>query len=348
MAEVGAVRKLNVVMEVGRLDGNHVGRAYCLWLLATELGHRFRIVGSGPLWEPLRDSPFADDCIERCRATAVVSGADVVIVRHPLADTLGRAMAYGRPVLLDVDEPLWEQLFGYRPGQQLRVVAGKVRRRQDPRLHLRLRRVSRRLPTLISNDALRALYPGATVVPHVRADHGSPPMPGGDTLRVAFVGTWRSAKGVELLRSAIARVPDVELVATMDPPGDAAVREHWVGQTTLDEGRQLLRTCQVAAVLSEDTPWTRMQLPVKLIDAMEGGRVVLASDLPPIRWALGDCGVIVPAGDEEAVVGAIARLSCAGDLVDAGARARRRYEDRYRPDVVAPRFDAALRWVLSS
>ncbi len=340
------MRELNVVMEVGRLDGNHVGRAYCLWMLARELGHRFRVVGSGSLWEPVRGSAFAEDCVERGDAQSVLGAADVVIARQPLPDTLGRAITYERPLLLDVDEPLWEQLFGYDRRRRARVVVGKIRRRQDPRPHLQMRRVARRLPILVSNPALEALYPGATIVPHVRADHGPSRLPDGDMLRVAFIGTWRSTKGVDLLRRAIARVPDVELVATMEPPVDAGPREHWLGQTTLEEGRRLLQSCHVAAVLSQDTRWTRMQLPVKLIDAMEGGRVVLASDLPPIRWALGDCGVVVRPGDGEAVVGAIEALRHAPDLRATGARARQRYEERYRPAVVAPAFDGALRQAL--
>jgi glycosyltransferase involved in cell wall biosynthesis len=72
--------------------------------------------------------------------------------------------------------------------------------------------------------------------------------------------------------------------------------------------------------------------PLVLLEAMSAGLPIVASDHSGIPWTVrdGEEGIIVPAGDVEALGEAIARLREDGDLRAAlGAAGRRRYEAAY-------------------
>jgi glycosyltransferase involved in cell wall biosynthesis len=98
-------------------------------------------------------------------------------------------------------------------------------------------------------------------------------------------------------------------------------------------------------VPSADTPFARAQLPVKLIDAMMAGRAVIASDLAPIRWALGGTGVLVRPGSAHELVLALRRLTVdeSTGVSYLGALARERALAHFTPQAVAPALAAAVR-----
>jgi glycosyltransferase involved in cell wall biosynthesis len=195
------------------------------------------------------------------------------------------------------------------------------------------------LPVLVGNPSLLELYPGATVVPHVRVPRPVVAMPQGP-LTVAFVGTVRPGKGLDLVRDAVAAV-GAGLLITADAPLDARPGERWVGTTTVEEGRAIVEQAHAAAVLSEVGSWRDHQLPVKIVDAMLAGRVVVGSRLAPITWALGDSGLVVDR-THAAIVAALESLQDPATRAAIGDAARERSLSMFTPGAVAPVFERVL------
>jgi glycosyltransferase involved in cell wall biosynthesis len=71
--------------------------------------------------------------------------------------------------------------------------------------------------------------------------------------------------------------------------------------------------------------------PIKLFEAMAAGRVVIASDLPPIREVVrdGENGLLVPAGDPSAWIAAVERVRAEPAAALAMAEAARRTAASY-------------------
>lgn len=330
-------------------EENGLGRAFALWLIAKELGWEIRIVAPAtdkPWWPLAQENAFLDDL--EADAGGAAAWCDVLLALKPWPGSLDRAIELGRaqrkPVALDVDDPDWEGMFGERRRRQIATFA-KLSARGRPPLHAyRLRRAASRLSAvLVSNPALDRWYPNATVIPHGRL----PRAPGSTHQRskeieIAFVGSVRPHKGVEILRQAVECAGGMRLTITGTAPIDARPNEHWTGETSLEEGLAILDRADVVAIPSHDWTYSRGQLPVKLIDAMMAGRAVVGSDLGPIRWALGGAGIVVPPADVEALAGALDSLRSPAIRVDLGARARERALATFTPSAIAPNLAAAL------
>jgi glycosyltransferase involved in cell wall biosynthesis len=331
---------------------NSLARAYCLWLLAQELRWGATIVTppGGDLWPPVVGTQFSRHVVTWAELRET---HDVVVAVKPLLASFGVALDYCRsnnlPLLLDMDDPDWEARYGYSDWQRLRVAIAMLRRGRSPLPYQRLRREARRAPRTLSNPVLAEQWPGV-VIPHVRLPYETvSPAPSKGALRVAFVGTPRGHKGLEVLRSAIAQVPGSRLSVTADPPPDARPHESWLGPTTMQESLAVLRDTDCVVIPSDDTNFARAQLPAKVIEAMIAQRAVVAYDLPPIRWAVGDTGLLVPAGAEARLVEALRRLSADPRLVvEFAQRARRRAMELFTPAAVAPAFAAAVDTALAA
>lgn len=328
---------------------NSIGRGFCIWLIASELGWEcVPIVPEGQSWTPLAGSQFGSSLAPyRGSESSCYVGTDLVICYQAVPETMNPAAELserlGVPILLDVDEPHWEARYGFSRMQQLRVVLGMLRRGRNPAPYHVLRRKARGLPAIVSNPCLLEIYPG-TVIPHVRKKQPfrAPSVQRLARLRVAFVGTPRPEKGIAELRAACANV-GAELHITADCPDTPHENEVWHGETTIEDGTRILDTCHVVAIPSWETPFRRAQLPVKLIDAMLAGKAIVASDLPPIRWALGDTGALVPPGRADVLARALAQIGEDPDLaLELGRSARERASRLFTPQVVAPLFRAAV------
>ena len=275
--------------------------------------------------------------------------SDLLLAVKPVENSfgLGRLLssATGTPLLLDVDDPDIEVRTTWRPWHERlprRVLQPRYRRLTA------LKRHALRTPTLVSNPELRRVY-GGVVVPHVRPSSPPPgraPSPGGTTVR--FVGSPRGHKGVEQLRAAVARLAGdgFRLEVTAPAPADARPWEGWLGTTTLEEGRELVRTADVVAVPSLAGGWSPAQLPAKLVDAMMAGVPVVASDVGPIAWALGDGGVLVPPGDVDALAAGLASLADPAVRERLGRAGRARAVETFSVEAVAPAFEAQVRAVV--
>ena len=346
----GAGRNVRVALFSYTAEKNALGRAYSLWLVGRELGWEVRTVApkAGSVWAPLAgEARFLADLA--ADAASAAAWCDLAVALKPWPGSLDVALALGRktgkPVVLDVDDPDWEHRFGTTRGSQLRSFLAGLAKGRPPVAFYRLRRQASRLRrVVISNPALAHWYPQGTVVPHARLDRPEGAPHTRETgIEVAFVGSVRPYKGLEVLRAAVERARDARLTVTAPPPADAATHETWTGETSLEEGFDLLDRADVVAVPSLDSAYGRAQLPVKLIDAMISGRAVVASDLPPIRWALSDTGLLVPPGDGERLARALDSLRSPGLRAELGASARARALATFTPEAVAPLLSEALR-----
>lgn len=324
--------------------GNALGRAYCLWLLTEHLGWHSTVFANDPSWPPLTDTKLMVEPASRFTKD-VAQAADAIIAYQPLPDTLTRVLKISgsTPVIVDIDDPHWEGRYGFTPPGRARVFMGLLRRGRSPFAPSIARRQALGLPIITASPFVGRRWPGQ-IVPHVRnwTDYKKPPHTG--RLTVAFVGTPRQHKGVNELRQAVAEVGDVRLIITAEPPSDALAHEDWVGTTTLEHGRHILNQSHLVAALQNDSRWTRQQSPVKVVDGMIAGRVVLGSDVPPIRWAVGNNGLLVPPGDHRATVAALQFAQANRERMELlGRRARSEAFSRFTPEAVAPVFADVVR-----
>ena len=330
-------------------EENGLGRAFALWLVAKELGWEIRIVAPAtdkPWWPLAQEKSFLGDFETDARAAA--AWCDLLLALKPWPGSLDLALELGRaqhkPVALDVDDPDWEDVFGESRRRQVATFVQRSLRGHPPLHEYRLHFAASRLGTvLISNPALERWHPNATVIPHARSARAAgAPHRRSEEIEIAFVGSVRPHKGVEILRQAVERAGGMRLTITGTEPPDARPNEHWSGETSLEEGLRILDRADVVAIPSQDWTYSRGQLPVKIIDAMMAGRAVVGSDLEPIRWALGGSGIVVPPADVEALAAALDSLRSPDIRADLGARARERALATFTPSAIAPALAAAL------
>jgi len=338
--------------------GNAIGRTYSLWLLTEELGWdaRIHVPDADRVWAPLQDEKRFRSCFRTSIDEA--GSSDVLVAVKPLPGSFGLALRVrartGHPLVLDVDDPDWEWAFGFHRRHAFVRAARRILRGRpafpvdgggtNRRPHLaayresRLRGRARHLGAVaISNPTLSRWYPG-TLVPHVRVPVPVPSASQGAGLRVAFVGTPRQHKGIEVLRSAARSVDGVRLLVTAAAPPDASSNEEWIGETSLAAGLRLVGDADVVALPSLDTGYARYQFPVKVIDAMLAERAIVASDLAPLRWAAEGAALFVPPGDVESLARALDRLRDPTFRESLGRRGRSMALARFTPQAVAPAF----------
>ncbi|MGZ4385954.1 MAG: glycosyltransferase family 4 protein [Gaiellaceae bacterium] len=340
---------MKVALLSSSAEENGLGRAFALWLIAKHLGWEVRIVApaTNRPWAPLaREERFLGDL--RTDAPAAAAWCDLIVALKPWPGSLDLAIALGRaqrrPVALDVDDPDWENIFGERRRRQIQTFLQRSARGRPPLRAYRLRWAASRLPAvLISNPALQRWYRNAAVIPHARPPRPpQPPRAHSEEIEIAFIGSVRPHKGVEVLRRAVERAGGMRLTITGVAPPDARPHENWTGETSLAEGLELLDRADVVAIPSHDWTYSRGQLPVKLIDAMMAGKAVVGSDLAPVRWALAGTGLLVPPADVEALAAALDSLRAPAIRADLGARARERALATFTPAAIAPALAAAL------
>lgn len=283
------------------LSTNSLGRTYVLWRLATLAGFESRIVcASGDtVWEPLKHTEFAKRCLVSPHTAPMVlewaTKSDLLVACKPLPTTLGAALEVAnlvkRPLLLDIDDPDFEIRHSWRSPS--RRIAREIFSRPFM-VDLRdLRTIATRLETMVSNPWLQAIY-GGELVPHARevpdqiVGHG----PVSPEPTIAFVGTVRRHKGVALLRHAVKQLRGIapyRLVITSESPRVSYPWEDWIGTTPFQEGQLLVAKADLVVVPSSARG--RGQLPAKVIDALIWGKPVIASDIPPLPWAVGAGGL---------------------------------------------------------
>ncbi|MEV7692879.1 glycosyltransferase family 4 protein [Microbacterium sp. NPDC089189] len=335
------------------LSANSTGRAWVWWLLATHLGWKCRIVsfrGDG-IWAPVRGTEFAEAC-ERIHTRSPwrylaerASAFDAVVAVKPLPESLGVALrARDRaafPLVVDVDDPDLEARLS--SPSLFRRYAWRVRYLT---FWLRVRDFSvlqKSASVAVSNPVLQARY-GGTLLPHARIDPGPGSPHQSDRPRVAFIGTVRKHKGIDLLRDAVAQLADegFHLIVTADSPADAQPWETWAGETSLAEGDALLNQSDIVALPSLPSGFAEGQLPAKLVDGMLRGRVVIASSIEPMPWALADERLSFAPGSLEGLVAALRAVRTPGTRTQMSTALRDRALAEFSVSSLAPRFEGII------
>lgn len=157
-------------------------------------------------------------------------------------------------------------------------------------------------------------------------------------LQVGYVGRLEERKGVRVLLDAVAAVPAMTLAFV----GGGPDRDHLVAEVARlglgqrvrvrpfvahDELPGVYREFDVICVPSLATPGWIEQFGRVAVEAMAAGVPVVASDVGSLPEVVGDAGILVPAGDAEALAAALRRL--AGDpglRADLARRGRLRSE----------------------
>jgi glycosyltransferase involved in cell wall biosynthesis len=110
-----------------------------------------------------------------------------------------------------------------------------------------------------------------------------------------------------------------------------------------DDAQRLIAAADLFVLVSE-----REGLSLALLEAMGGGLPAVVSDGPGNPEAVGeDAGIVVPTGNEDALVRALAELATdPGRRSAGGAAARRRVEERFTVGQMLHHVDAAYRQAL--
>lgn len=331
---------------------NGVGRVQRLWSAAQLLGHEFVVAHArGDLWQPLQNSQFAEHCLRHAGSDdrtllALARDADVIVAHKPFKHSFGLALelrrATGTPIVVDIDDPDVEVRLGTARGVAKTFVKSTVRADGTVRELRRLRRQARSVVRITPNPVLQQRW-GGVVVPHI-SDASAGSAHQSSAPQIAFIGTIQKHKGVDLLRQAVARLAPsgFTLVVTGRRPSDARPWEQWVESNTWAEGQAMQAACDIVAIPSRRTAISASQLPAKACDAMLSGRAIVATDVGPLRWAVGDCGKLVPPGDVDALTDALRQLQSPATRAEFGMKARRRAQELFSVDAVAPKLDEAL------
>jgi glycosyltransferase involved in cell wall biosynthesis len=209
---------------------------------------------------------------------------------------------------------------------------------------VKMRRIAKNVTTIVSNPSLQRVY-GGSLVPHVREDPGMGSAHVTNVPTVAFVGTNRKHKGVDVLRSAISALQPsrARLIVTDVIPSDPHSWETWVGPTSQTDGFAIVAESDIVAIPSRATIFSRGQLPAKIVDAMLSGRPLIVSDFPPLTWAMADGGLKVKPNSVGALKDAILALSNPTLRAELGAKGRERALQLFTVSAVAPVFETAVR-----
>lgn len=312
---------MNVMIVAPTRSDNSLGRALSLAEAFRKAGTVRLLAGEGPLWQGARDSDLLVEQFSSpadVRRTIEATRPDAVVTVKPFRRSLHwtvkalRSLPPGtrRPTLVaDIDD--YDAAIHAAWHRDLRPVArgwSLVRSELSPiRINARVRWLLPAADILtVSSWALRSQFPafrGPEIrVPHPRPSRPyEPPVPSA-RLRVGFLGTPVSYKGIEALAELVGRRPDTELhvldgaeAAFGSLASERLVRHPHCGPDTLP-----LAFRQVdVVVLPQDSaePAARYQLPAKLVDALCFGRPVVASDTPAIRELAGPSVTLVPQWD---------------------------------------------------
>lgn len=178
----------------------------------------------------------------------------------------------------------------------------------------------------------------------VVAEYPKPRPPGDDRLRLSYVGVVAVRKGLDVLRRAL-DTPGLDgrlrLRVAGGAPSEGAAERDRVVAAYADTAPTVeflgdLDAAQVAELLADTDvlvlPSFAEGLPMTILEAMASGCAVVATDVGQVTEAVVDAttGVVVPAGDVDALRAALMR--CADDRASVerwGAAGRRRAADRF-------------------
>ncbi len=164
---------------------------------------------------------------------------------------------------------------------------------------------------------------------------------------LAFIGSFYAYEGVGLLLEALpavlARRPEVRLLLVGGGPEEGRLREqaqrlgldervYFTGRVPHDQVQRYYDLAEVLVYPRLPMRLTELVTPLKPLEAMAQGKLVLASDVGGHRELIrhGETGRLFPAGDREALAQAILELLEAEEAWPALREAARRFVERER------------------
>ncbi len=175
-------------------------------------------------------------------------------------------------------------------------------------------------------------------------------------LSVVFFGLMTPLQGAPVLAHALRELDGAVRATVIGHGQDSAEvdeilrdvaevdRLEWVDPSHLAE---LVASHDVCLGIFGETPKAQRVVPNKVYQGVAAGCVIVTSDTPPQRRALGDCAVMVPPGDPAALASALIDLAGHPDLVAClRETARRSVRHEYSShSVTAPLAERlARRW----
>jgi glycosyltransferase involved in cell wall biosynthesis len=329
--------------------GGPASHAPALAAALLEAGHGVEVVttaDSAPEARPYpvrwvsrsRPAPLRHLAVTRAVARAARRADRVYATSMVRRAALGAALARRPLVVKLVSDEAFERAA--RSGRFAGTLEEFQRLRGGPRVRLlratrdtALRRATR---VVVPSAYLRDLAVGWGVPPERLevVPNPAPPLPalpGRDEARarlglngftLAAAGRLTRQKALEDALDAVARTHDVSLVVAGEGPERSALerrasalelerRVRFAGALTRDEVLTLFRAADAALLTSS---WEN--LPHSVVEALAVGTPVLATRVGGVPEVVrdGENGLLVPAGDVDAIAGAIGRLAADGEL----------------------------------
>lgn len=359
---------MDVMIVAPTRSDNSLGRALSL-AEAFGSGGSVRVLAGddGPLWQGARDSAFTVEpfsspadigaAIAEIQPRAVITVKPFRRSLHWTVQTL-RAAAHGRQrpsLIVDLDD--YDVAIHAAWHRELSPVDRGLSLLRSELSPVRMRaRIRWFLPAAdmltVSSWALRRVFPAfrgpELRIPHPRpARPYEPPVPS-DRLRIGFLGTPVSYKGVGVIRQLVGALPGTELhvlestETAFAPLGDDQLVVH--AHRGLDTLPLAFRHVDVVVLPQESTePAARYQLPAKLIDALRFGRPVVATDTPAIREFAGPSVSLVPSWNRlDAGLAALGALSPREHREELGRQGADVWARTFSAQALARQLDAAL------
>lgn len=336
-------------------SGNALGRAISLALVARELGPtRLIALDDGSLWAPASKFGLPIETVGQNfgkylqHARALIDRDTVLWVSKGLRplDKFVQQIRREWPNLLiifDMDDDDAALSTEFRN----RALLNRVKLNRFRRLHPKSVQTAQQLVSsaadlrTFSNPALANRYadqgPPFTVIPHVRADNGPcyRRLRSSGPIRLGVLGTMRSHKGIAMMPRLLAEFADLELVVFQG--SGLSVPEQMKDRVrTLPANlpiREVYDQVDVSLiVMDEFSQGAALQLPAKLIDALEAAVPVVTTATPAIESSAGRAVNYLPQRpDPYAIYKAIKRAAAN----NSGAKGRVYYEHHFEPRMVA-------------
>ncbi len=358
----------SIVVLSPSLRENALGRALSVATLASLTEHEVRVFApdDGPSWIGAEQYGV--------KARSVRSGAELVdavkglpapimawaVKPLPSSVRLGRLLrrSVGALMVLDVDDDDAALSADFAAAS----IVNRIRLLRKP--NLRSGRIRTELagalvdgtPMTYSSAALAEALrlPGAPSglrVPHprlstlpadTRSQRGGP---GDDKVHIGFLGTPRLHKGMIVLRELLEAEPRYVLHLFSGPFADEfglddpQVRRH-EGTAPLVE---LYAELDLVLLPQGETPGARLQLPAKLLDAMQNGVPTLATPTPPIIEIGGSTVTPVTDWTNQTAVRESVEKATASDL---GRAAKQRFEKTLSAEAQLASFSNFVAWLI--
>ena len=368
---------MNVTFLAANLAENSLGRVI---LLAQSISKHHRVKSVGPcfgskIWAPaegcgiemiaLPAEGFPQFAAVAMRILRNIAPGPVIACK-PLLPSFGIALLQrkllGNPVVLDIDD---DEIAMTEPGR----ARSTWRQWRDPLSYPYTRRcwdaASRADGVFSIADVYQRQF-GGVVIPHAkdtdfvnpdnfdraicRAAVGIPQ----DAEVVAFVGTPRAHKGIDLIVGALQRLerPNLRLLLVGADPTDDALQSLLspLGGRVIAVAPQpaykmpaYLATADLVVLPQHASSAGSGQGPAKLFDAMAMALPVVATAVGDVPKYLLDCGVLVIPGDVAALTSAIELILAEPQKSKSmGQRGRQRCVSKFSFNAIRPLIEAEL------